>query len=256
MEPFASGNLTAETIKIQESLVEYCRSNFEGEIPGIRKDRLPNYRRLIHTIYWEALSDAYPIAKSLLPSDQWDELVDDFISNHRNPEPQLYKMPKGLIEFVEHKEYARIFQVPYLVDLLSFEWFEIEVHSMKDQATVLFNPDGNFMDNQIVFNPYQRIVQLEYPIHQLKTNDISLLKGTYFYNVYRQENGTVQYMEMNAFTANLLQQLIIHCTSYSVYEILATLLFEMDINMKANITDEVHKFCALLKEKGLILGTI
>jgi len=255
MEQSAKSNLRAETIKIQNDLVEYCRSNNDGNVQGTRQDRLPNYRRLIHTIIWEALSDAYPITRSILTSVQWDELVDDFISNHRSAEPQLYKMPFSLIAFVKNNDYQKRFSIPYLIDLLTFEWVEIEVHTMQDQELLSFNPQGDFMSTNLVFNPYQRILTLNYPIHQLRTMDISMNAGSYFYNVYRQPNGTVQYMELNAFTRNLIQQFMLHSAEYNINEILLTLLKDLSLEMKVSITDEVFKFCLLLKEKGLILGT-
>lgn len=256
MEINKNSKLTAETAKIQDDLVEYCRSNKHGDLPGTIKDRLSNYRRLIHTIIWEALSDAYPITRSMLSVPQWEELVDDFISNNRVSEPQLYKMPFALIAFVVKNDYPKRFSIPYLHDLLTFEWLEIEVHTMKDELEINFNPNGDFMNEQIVFNPYQRIISLEYPIHLLRNQDITKYKGSYFFNVYREKNGTVQYMEINAFTANLIQQLMMHTSSYSVNQLMITILNDLNVEMKAAITDEVFKFCLLMKEKGLILGTI
>lgn len=247
--------LKKTTKAIQLELVEYCRMNNDGNIAGTRQDRLHNYRRLIYTIYWEALADAYPIAKSILKEEDWNSLVDDFISNNSCQEPQLFRMPLALIDFVAKNNYSEKLNLPYLIDLLRFEWVEIEVHAMKDVPEELFNITGDLSSGKCVINPYLRIVKLEYPIHKLKTDDITLLKGSYFLLVYRQDNGTVQYLELNAFTANLIEQLCQNSLEMTLQEIIDVIFLNVSPELKQTIYKEMEKFCTSLHELGVILGT-
>lgn len=246
--------LREETRVIQQKLVEYCRMNNEGEIEGTRQDRLHNYRRLIYTIYWDALSDAYPIAKSILKEDQWDKMVDDFISECACNEPQLFRMPYSLIGFAEHKSYAEAFSLPYLLDLLLFEWIEIEVHSMKDLPEKTLLSITKVEDGHLEFNPYFSLIKLNYPIHQLKKQNIDQLKGEYFLLIYREKNGTVQYMELNGFTANLIEQLSANSAELTLTETLNHLFTDLKPNLIEELTTHAINFCFSLEEKGIILG--
>lgn len=242
------------TRTIQLELVEYCRMNNDGDILGTRHDRLHNYRRLIYTIYWEALADAYPIAKSILTDENWNTLVDDFISNNPCQEPQLFRMPFALIDFVVKNNYSEKLNLPYIVDLLRFEWIEIEVHAMKDVPEVALKKDINDLTGYLIFNPYMRLIQLNYAIHKLKTDDITTLNGTYHLLVYRQENGTVQYLELNSFTASLVEQLCLNSAELTFEEILDAMFASLDHGSLKAIYREAKKFSSSLHEMGIILG--
>lgn len=246
--------LKLNTASIQHELVEYCRMNNEEVIEGTRLDRLHNYRRLIHTIFWESLADAYPITKSILNEEQWNCLVDDFISNNPCQEPQLFRMPFSLIAFVENNDYCEKFSLPFLIDLLHFEWVEIEVHTMEDLQEEPFETKTDFSTGNIVFNPYLRIIQLKYPIHKLKTEDISLVKGNYFLLVYRQDNGTVQYLELNVFTTNLLEQLCQYSAELTFNDSLEVIFSAVPSEYKSSINLEAKKFCTTLYNLGIIRG--
>lgn len=244
--------LTKDTEEIQHSLADYCKSGELKEIQGAKTDRLHNYRRLIYNIIDDAIESAYPIAKSFINESHWREMIDAFILEHKCQHPQIMRMPGEFIDFVESKEYAEKFNLPFLSDLLQFEWVEVIVHTMKDVAIPAFNLKGDYSASQLVFSPYFELLQLEYPIHQLRKTDLDSAKGNYFMLVYRQENGTVQYLELNQLTYFIVAQMTEeNCSLIAAIE---PFVKDLDEETKTNFTLNAQQFLINLQELDIVKG--
>lgn len=245
--------LKTETKIIQHQLADYCKSNHSEEILGVKKDRLHHYKRLIYNIIDDAIESAYPIARSILSDEQWTEMIDAFVSEHQCHHPQLFRMPEELIDFVQLKNFDEKFNLPHLVDTLHFEWAEVEIHSMQDQDLPIVNITGNFLNSIIIFSPYCQLLSLAYPIHKLNSVDIINAKGEYFMLVYREENGTVQYLELTALTHFLISNLSEENTT--LIELLAPLLKDKDETEKQEWYSQGISFLNELQSIGVVQGT-
>ena len=245
--------LTKETTAIQHELADYCKSGQLTEITGAKQDRLHNYRRLIYNIIDDAIESAYPIVRSFMDESQWNEMIDAFVLEHKCQHPQIMHMPGELIEFAKIKDYSSKFELPWLIDLLQFEWVEVVVHTMKDQAIAEFKLEGDFKTQALVFSPYFQLIELEYPIHKLRTRDISSEKGNYFMLVYRQENGTVQYLELNQLTYFIVAEM--NENSCSLLEAIEPILNQTQPEIRENFIQHAGSFIRNLRELGIVLGT-
>lgn len=246
--------LTKETKEIQQQVASYCRSGENSEIKGITPNRLHHYHRLIHSILKDALESAYPIAFHFLDSATWNELVKAFIEKHNCQHPQLFLMPGEFIEFIEKEEIDTEKEYPFLLDLLRFEWLEVIVHTQKDEIIPNLAPAANLLENRLFFTPYLSLLQTDYPVHKLNEIDIAQFPGSYFYLVYREENGTVQYLELNSFSFSLLQET--RNQSISVNQLLKPLFEEADFETQQVLKEQTYTFLQNLLDLGLILGEI
>lgn len=246
--------LRKETEDIQGELAAYCKDGELRPVEGARTERLHHYRRLIYNIIDDALENAYPIAKSKMQQEQWREMVDDFIAEHKCQHPQLFRMPGEFVDFVLDQGYAQSFGIPYLNDLLLFEWVEVEVHTMADQLIPEANLNGNFTHEPLVFLPYIKLVHLHYPIHHLNAVNILEHEGDYFLLVYRQENGTVQYVELNELTYTILDEMMNY--SSPLFEALDPHLATANVKVKNSFFQNALLFIQRLHEMGVVLGTI
>lgn len=199
--------LKNETENIQHLLADHCKSKSDLPIPGAKQDRLHHYKRLIYNIIDDAIESAYPIARSILTDEQWKEMIDAFVTEHNCQHPQLFRMPEEVIEFAIEKDYATKFNLPHLIDVLQFEWAEVEIHSMKDEEISEIKPVNDLLNSALQFSPYCQLLALQYPVHQINKIDVINAKEEYFFLVYREENGTVQYLQLSALTHYLLVQL-------------------------------------------------
>lgn len=187
----------------------YCRvPQYYESIEGTKAERLPHYRRLVFNIVEDTLQNAYPITHSLLTEEEWEQLVNDFFSQHDCQSPQLWRMPFELVEYAEKTGYHLKLGKPYLLELLYFEWLELEIYQGEDQPHADFVDKGDIMDSPIVVNPDHKLLQLTYPVHKKEYARMESLQGQYFVLLHRhRKTYSVNFIEFSPFLAIVFSQL-------------------------------------------------
>jgi len=201
--------LKQETHNIQSKLADYCKTGVEVEIKGAKQERLHHYRRLTYNIVKGALNTAYPIAHKTIDEDLWIGMIDDYYANHKMNTPLVWKMPIEFYEFVVETGYADTLGLPYLDDLLYFEWIEIEIHTMVDLEIPDFKEEGDLLNDKLVVTPEHEILSFDYPVHKFKGAELLDKEGSYFVLIFRKhDSGAVRFINLSPFFAVTLQNII------------------------------------------------
>jgi hypothetical protein len=183
----------------QTSLAEFCRTGNYQNIPGVNETHVKQYRRLVFNVIDDTLITAYPLTRKLLSHKEWDDLVQEFFSTRNCSNPQIWKMPKELFEFLESKEHVLVEKYPFLLDLLHFEWLEIELYMMEDEPLLAYSTEGDVQEDAFYLNPELQILALQYPVHiKIAKEIITEDEGQYFVAIHRHpSNGKVIFTEIN-----------------------------------------------------------
>jgi hypothetical protein len=246
-------HLLKDTIAIQEQLGEYCRTGEEQVLPGITPGRLHHYRRLISNVVQDTLRTAFPITVAALEESQWDELVQDFFTEGIPQTPQVWKLPLEFYEYHAGRETGLKMDLPFLDDLLYFEWMEIEIHTMPDRSYPEFLNEGDLFLDQLVFNPEYEIVKLEYPIHTHPVSEALHMKGDHFALLYRlPESGHVQFLGLSALNVYIITRL--QEEKVALNEIKHEFARVAGIESGRYLDDALEKFLGDLLERKMILG--
>jgi hypothetical protein len=242
--------LKKRTKEIQTQFASYCRHKSDELPDGVNELRINKYRSLCDNIIDDTLSQTYPIAKFLLDENQWNTIMDSFIKSHPFSNPQLWKMPKELILFLEDPKQSELLFKPYLIDLLIFEWKEVEIHTMKD-VKITFDASKELIDQLLVFNPYLEILHLNYAVHDIKKETGTVEKKATKLIVYRDNNDNVQYKEINLLTAHLI-------SSLQEQNVSLKKMIESDDSIQENqmgqVIEQSVNLLKHLKDEGIILG--
>jgi hypothetical protein len=248
-------SVTEETYKIQSDLADYCRTNVLPDLPGLTPNRVQQYRRLVYNIIDDTLEGAYPITRSFLSEEEWHGLVNDFFAKHACKHPSIWKMPYEFYEFLSEKDHHLKDKYPFLTDLLYFEWLEIEVHTQPDEVHEKYREEGNWLSDRIITNRECRLVQLKYPVHQSKPDE--LLKdtkaGIYFVLIYREPaSGNVQFFDLSPLYAFVITQLAetTNTLDHIIFQTSALFGLERTPDVEKNI---IH-FLEQLRLKQFVLG--
>ena len=248
-------HLLKETRAIQEQLGEYCRTGEEQELPGITPGRIHHYRRLISNVVQDTLRTAFPITVSALEESQWDELVQDFFTEGIPQTPQVWKLPYEFYEYHAGRETGKKMDLPFLDDLLYFEWMEIEIHTMPDRSYPEFLNEGDIFQDRLAFNPEYEIVRLEYPIHLHPVSEALHMKGDHFALLYRlPESGHVQFLGLSALNVYIITRL--QEMNAPLNEIKHEFARVAGIESGRYLDDALEKFIGDLLERKMILGYI
>lgn len=246
--------LKEETYLQQASLANYCRDGVTPEdLININKDNLYQYRRLVANIVSDIIETAYPITKSFLPDDVWEDLVYNYFIEHKCQTPQVWRMPLEFYNYALEKKLQEKLNVPFLNDLLYFEWLELEVHTMEDIDYPASKEEGDWMNDVIAINPEHRLIKLEYPVHTTAPGqELIDKKGDYFLLIYREkESGNVQFVDLSMFYTYILENIKNGALLKDIL-VEANMLFQInDIKL---LKDRSLEFVNDLKGRNFIVG--
>ncbi|MBT3384701.1 MAG: hypothetical protein HN778_06765 [Prolixibacteraceae bacterium] len=245
--------LKTETYKQQSSIAQYCRDGKEVAILNAKPERLPHYRRLVFNVVKDALETTYPISHKYIDSEVWKEIVFNFFSEHKCKDPQVWRMPFEFYEFCKTKNYDEKYDLPFLNNLLYFEWVEVELYMMEDISLPQFLYSDNWLQKRIAVNPEHKIIKLEYPVHMEKPFDTVNKKGDYFLLLYREkETGRIQFTNLSILFTFLLENIV--SAEKTLEEIFNDILYIFGINHLEMLQNESFKFLNDLKTRGFVLG--
>ncbi len=244
-----------ESTHIQQSkLAEYCRNGImPKDLLGVTAENLHHYRRLVFNIALDTLETAYPITHSFLDKEVWDKLNLEYFSEHKCQTPQVWRMP---LEFYDHcvkKDIQSQLNLPFLNDLLFFEWLELDVHTMDDIAYPAYTEKGDWMNDIIAINPEHRLVKFSYPVHLFAPTEMTdKTAGDYFLLIYREkESGNVQFMDVSILYAYIFEQINNGVLLKDVLVEANTLFQINDITL---LKEHALNFIKDLKQRNFVLG--
>ncbi|RBL92068.1 HvfC/BufC N-terminal domain-containing protein [Chitinophaga flava] len=203
-------NSLPDTWQLQQQFATHCRTGDKVKLPGVPQDRLAHYRRtILHTVK-ATIETAFPITSTNIPARKWNRMVSTFFANHACQSYQLWKMPLEFYTYSVENSWDEVYGIPYLSDLLGFEWAEIEVFNMEDIAPAPFRQEGSWLETPLVLNPEYRLLSFSYPVHlEAKAARLLKQKGAWFVLLYREAGtGHVQFTDLSPWLAFVVEQLV------------------------------------------------
>ncbi|SCA58378.1 hypothetical protein AB751O23_AA_00470 [Chlamydiales bacterium SCGC AB-751-O23] len=244
--------LNKETAEKQRGFARYCRGGTFDHFAKISEDKAGVYRRLVFNNIDGNLENAYPITFSYLTNEQWNELVQDFFIKSDLPSPLLWRMPKELLSFVKKEKYSKKFNMPFLDDLLLFEWEEIDVYMMPNQKMPYENHPDAFYEVPLL-NPEHKVLDLQYPV--FKTRNLKNLseKGAYFVSLHRHpKNKEVLFFEHSYFYMYLFE--LMKEQKDSMRDLLKETAQVFNIIENEALVEKTKRWLREMEGEGLLLG--
>jgi hypothetical protein len=246
-------NLLQETKEIQSKMALYCRTGNEVALPGVTPNRFHHYRRLIMNIVEEHLESSFPIAFEYVNTDVWTEMLHDFFSKHHCQSYQVWQIAGEFYNYAMEAKFAEKYNIPFLNNLLKFEWEEVAVYNMADITTPLYVENGNLLEDILIINPEHKLLQLNYPVHTHKPFDTIDKEGTYFVLLYRErETGKVQFVDLSIWFALVID--VLNKGEIALNDLLneaPNYFGEIKMN---DLTESTIDFINDLKKKEFVLG--
>lgn len=245
--------LKAKTKDIQSKLADYCRTGALTLTTEVNQRHVQHYRRLVYNIIDDILETAFPVFFEFAPDALWDEMVDEFFSGHHCQTPQVWRVPGEFYAYACRQNWKEKFQLPFLEDLLLFEWIEMDIHTMQDEPYPQHSPDGDWDKDLIALNPEYRILTLQYPVHTMPPAHIAAQhQGQYFVLIFRQpESGHVQFLDISVLYALAIEKIETGARLPALVDELQGIFAFPD---KRAAHQHILAFLQDLRQRGFVLG--
>ena len=138
------------------------------------------------------------------------------------------------------------------MDLLRFEWLEMEMYMMEDAKMPVAKPAGDWLNDCIILNPEHRLLKFDYPVFKVAPQELATYQAScYFCMAYRQpETLKIIFTEVSAVTAAILELIADGESLASIYEILES----QSINLSEKSKQQLLDYLQEQLKTGFVLG--
>jgi hypothetical protein len=245
--------LLEQTHYNQSALASYCRTGKYKTIPGVNKKNITQYRRLVFSVVDDMLKSAFPLTRNLLSAREWSSLTKEFFSEHPCSSPQVWYMPKELHQYVSNTAHPLLNKYPHLLELLWFEWLEIELYMMMDKTTTHISTGDIYMD-RLILNPESYFQHFQYPVHLANAKTITKAnQANYYLAAHRvPETGEISFTDMSPALLRMLE--LLADQPYTLIQLTERICSELNIHYTDDILKTTANFVQTSIQSGLIIG--
>ncbi len=214
----------------------------------ISDERLKIYKLLVYNNIEDTLTKAFPITKKFL-ENHWENIVETFIKEHPLNTPYLWELPADFIAFVKAENLPDKYNIPFLLELLEYEWIEIEIFN-KDLPE---NQSEFSWDKRFFLSSTAILKSFQYPVHRLGSiteKDLIKHKGNYHLVIYLSpEDYEVSYIEITDFLYDLLSKI----SEDKLLKVSTDILNRYNYHPDTEIFSKLENFFKMLIEEKIIV---
>ncbi len=248
----------------ENTLKKYFRSGWDREFLGrYDTERFQTYRNHISFGILGGMASAFPVLRSLVSDQEWNEVLNQFYLKRLTRSPIARHVFSEFSEYLQ-KTYRGILlkKLPYLRDLAEYENLDLKLYFAKDTANQFHFIDPSFVSPEEalqlkpVLNPFVELRTYPWPVHKICREFCSPKKvknGKYSLIIFRHpQELDIRFMEGNLLTMNLIEAL--RQKPASIQEIFQALTKKNKIHDLQTFYQEGIAVLGLFLKKGIILG--
>lgn len=175
----------------------------QQSIDNVDSARMQVYQQIIAYGFKDLLERHFPVLKAMIGEGRWQQLLTNFLADGHSHSPIYRQLSQDFVAYLQQIEVPRLWQ-----QLAHYEALEVVIDVMADVVLPAgLNNSSNLEQGRVVVSPYLSLQQYDYPVHQASAEYTPAASTTYL-AVYRNRTHQVKFIELNNFSARLLQLLI------------------------------------------------
>ena len=226
--------------------------------PGDIEDRrMAIYRELFFNNIESFLSNGFPVLRSLLSDNEWQQLARAFMKDHAAASPYFVDIPAEFVRFLGEQPGVWEALPGFVLELAHYEYMEVAVGTSREEIPASgFKHDGDLLAAAPFVSPLTCLLHYRWPVHRISASVIPEKppETPVWLLVYRDRRDEVHFMELNTTTARLLQLLEAQ-PLWPGRKILEQLAEELATVERAAVLDFGAQTLAELRQKEVLLGT-
>ena len=177
---------------------------------GIEARRMAIYRKLFFNNLFNLLGTFFPVLRKIHSDDQWRHFIRGFLQHHQAQTPYFLQLPEEFLAYLQNEFEPGDEDYPFLLELAHYEYAELALAVSEDEDDLTgVDPDGDLLAEVPVKSVLSWTYGYHYPVHRISPDylpDEQTEQGIYL-ALYRGEDGKVGFLELNAITAALLDDI-------------------------------------------------
>ena len=194
----------------QLAFTAYIRNPEQSPPPHtIEPHRMNVYRELFFNGMDSHLSTNFPVLQRIMPEQQWQRLVRDFLIQHPCQTGLFTQIGLEFITYLEQGRTAQPDDWPFMLELAHYEYAELAVAISAETPTQHYDPNGDLLTGCPVMAATAWNLSYQYPVHRISPDYVPAQppeQPTHLV-VYRDQQDQVHFLEINAVTQQLLNTL-------------------------------------------------
>jgi len=177
---------------------------------GIEARRMAIYRKLFFNNLFNLLGTFFPVLRKIHSDDQWRRFIRGFLQHHQAQTPYFLQLPEEFLSYLQNEFEPRDEDYPFLLELAHYEYAELALSVSEDEDDVTgIDPDGDLLANVPVKSALSWTYGYHYPVHRISPDYLPEEPNEqgFYLALYRGEDGKVGFLELNAVTAALLDDI-------------------------------------------------
>ena len=176
---------------------------------GIEPRRMAIYRDLFFGNLADLLGGAFPVARRILGTERWKRLIRSFYSGHHARTPYFLELPREFMEWLRGRDARAADEPAFLDELAHYEWVELALSFSEDEPPAAAPAPESPLDAPLAVSPLAWPLAYRWPVHRLapEYQPAEPPPVATFIVVYRDAADAVQFLEIGAETARLLDAL-------------------------------------------------
>ncbi|MDH5500517.1 MAG: putative DNA-binding domain-containing protein [Gammaproteobacteria bacterium] len=178
--------------------------------PGIEDRRMGIYRDLFFNNLRNLLGTFFPVMRKIHTDAQWSHLVREFMKNHRAKTPYFLELPEEYLAFLQNEYTPVESDYPFLTELAHYEYADLALRVSTDENDVHdVDPGGDLLKQVPVKSVLAWTFAYRYPVHRICADFLPTTptEQPSYLAVYRRNDDKVRFLELNAVTAALLNDI-------------------------------------------------
>ena len=177
---------------------------------GIEDRRMAIYRKLFFNNLRSLLGTFFPVLRKIHSDEDWRRFIRGFMRHHEAQTPYFLKLPEEFLAYLQNEFEPSEQDFPFLVELAHYEYAELALSVSDDETDMKdVDPDGDLMQGVPVKSALAWAFAYQYPVHRISPD---FLPGDdeaepVYLALYRNSNDSVGFLELNAVTAALLEDI-------------------------------------------------
>jgi len=224
---------------------------------GIEDRRMAVYRELFFNNISNLLGTMFPVLRKIHSNAQWRRFIRQFMRRHTAQTPYFLRLPEEFLAFLQHEFEPDDEDFPFLVELAHYEYVELALSVCTDEDDLSnIDPGGDL----IAGVPHKSVLAwtfaYQYPVHRISPSFLPTEPSPAWLALYRDNDDKVQFLELNAVTAALLESVGNNETGATGRQLLRNLAEQIHYPDAEALVRHGEGALREMRQLGIVTGTL